>query len=113
MGDFQRVRMASIAVVEASTARALVQPFAQPLGKWHERAALISARMLARATLTDDQQSLVDQVHALADEVKRGHAQLHAATRQSAPHSYIDDVDKAYGQLLETLETLSAKSRVL
>lgn len=99
-------RAANIDVEHARNAQTTVGPFLSEFDQWHRRSALISARLLARDSSAAERKELVTELKALLEHIEECRTTFQQATAAEPAHARINDVAKAFDQLLSTLRTL-------
>lgn len=109
MNSFQAPqRQTNPEVAAKHRARAWLRPYMSRFPAWHEKASLISARMLARATTRGERTLLDQELEALIDEIEEERQGFHAAQRANPENGHVSDVAVAFERTLEIMHRLGS-----
>lgn len=99
-------------IAERRKARAWLGPYVRCFPAWHEKAGLISARMLVRATTGNDRAELEQEVFALVDDIEAQYRDFQDAQQEHPANSHVSDVEHAFVRILEIVRRLGFRQPV-
>ena len=100
-------RNSQAGVLERKRADSTLKPFIGALKGWHGKTARL--RGLANSAYSTEEDKVLARLEsgALLAEIRRRHSEFRSAIKGEPPHGRLDDVDAAFGRLVEQLQEIS------
>jgi stress response protein SCP2 len=100
-------RSSQASAVERKRADGAIKPFIGALKAWNGKVARL--RGLASSVYSTEEDKVLARLEcgALLAEIRRRHSEFRSAIKGEPPHGRLDDVEAAFGRLIQQLQEIS------